>query len=231
MNIRRAFMRTLLGDLIIFGLLHGILSVPLHLVYGELAFALRLPLLLPLCLGLTWLRWRLDNIVLVLLVHIAFIAWPVLVPLSLLQRAMLILFLFAYACYSLLMRLQNGWREETGGPIACIVIHAALTLLSAFLRMEAVNTIMIGWAFVTLMAYLIYLQTLRVDRALDILSGNARQPVRTILRFITAFSPPWRARRPFCASLRALFRWGLSSALWPRGCVCCSAFCGPFWRS
>jgi len=186
MTRRRVFARALLGDIFIFGLLHSILSTAGYLPESRIsitgAFLLALPFFL-----MSFLRRRIGSFILFMAVHAAFVALPFWLPLSVSEKGAAVFALLVSAIYSLIVRLKGPLTLELGVAVFGAVTLCALDIFLVYLMgMQGLITLYMAWAFVFLLGSLISDQTGNVDDTLDIISGAAHQPIRSILRFNNA---------------------------------------------
>jgi hypothetical protein len=183
MTRHRVLIRTLLADLFFFALLDCVLIAILQFVYRDrglaaLTFALALPLL-----AMSVTRHYISNFFLFLGVHLLLLFFPLLLGFPLLVRVLFCLFLLACMIYSVVVRLRGDWRISTVMALVCAATAAAIGFVLDFFERGGVADFLAAWAFVMLLCYILHTQTAQVDSSLDVLSGSAKQPIGTMLRF------------------------------------------------
>ena len=184
MNTRRLFTQRLLGDIFFFGFMHSIASVVIFLTTGrtDVVFAALL-LALPFFL-LALVRTKIENIFLFSLLHIAVLVFFVAIPpLPLEWRAFIAAFIFAAINYSFAVRQNKGLKIEKGLVTFCCIFNTALVLFCGYMNANQIVSIPTFWTFIMLLAYLLYMQSSRLDASLELVSNKMRQPMHTITRF------------------------------------------------
>jgi hypothetical protein len=183
MTRRRVLIRTLLADLFFFALLDCVLTAVLQFIYQDRALAaLTFALLLPV-LAMSVTRHFISNFFLFIGIHLLLLFSPLLLRLDLLAQILFCLFLLACAVYSVAVRLRGDWRINTVMALVCASAAAAIGFVLDFFGRGGAADFLAVWAFVMLLCYILHTQTAQVDSSLDVLSGSAKQPIGTMLRF------------------------------------------------
>jgi hypothetical protein len=183
MTRRRVLIRTLLADLFFFALLDCVLIAVLQFVYRDRAIAaLTFALLVPI-LAMSVTRYYISNFFLFVGIHLVLLCFPLLLGLDFLAQVLFCLFLLACAIYSVVVRLRGDWRINTVMALVCAATAAAIGFVLDFFGRGGVADFLALWAFVMLFCYILHTQTAQVDSSLDVLSGSAKQPIGTMLRF------------------------------------------------
>ena len=93
------------------------------------------------------------------------------------------IFMLIAAIHSIYLRLKGQYGYEVSYLIFAIAALTALSLISGYNNMSLITAANAIWAFIIIIGYLVFNQTIRIDESLSILSTSGRKPVNAILRF------------------------------------------------
>jgi len=210
---RRAFIRTVIVEIVFFAILHALLSAGLYAFFADtgpvfLSFLLALPFY-----GMYYARST-SSFVLFIAAHIGLIIWPLFLPAIWTPNAVIeaqlpgaplssmiigypshliaplricwFVFLLAAAIRSISVRLRGHRGFDTGYLLFCCGLLTALSLISGYFDMKPITALNAAWAFVIITGFIMYNQTARIDDSLEILTGAGKKPVSAIIRFNNA---------------------------------------------
>ena len=183
MNTRRLFLRRLLADIFAFGLIHSIAAVVVFEISYQLEpVAYSLLLAVPFAL-MSVIRRFFRNIYAFLLLHMIIFAAAILLPIPSVAKGVAAIFIFVAANYSLAVRKTDGWSIETSALVVGCIANTILVVFCSYSGRGAVAFVPTIWAFIMLLSYVLFTHTHQLDTSLEIMAGNMRQPIGTIIRF------------------------------------------------
>lgn len=189
MTKARVELRRFLTDLALYAILHSLAATVLF--FASRSYPV---VLLSLCTAVPFFtmgvaRWHLKNPWLFFGLLVLLAAGSVVVPLPAGLPAPLV---FRITCVCLLLlagayfahgRLHGLMALNMGVLIAGLALDLALVLCAQYFAFAQITPVLVAWAYVLLVCWLVCGQLLRVDNTLGTLSGEAAAPTRSILRF------------------------------------------------